>query len=31
MVSFAGGEGYGLFYPDQGIIILNPVCIGIRD
>ena len=22
--SFAGGEGYGLFYPDQGIIILNP-------
>jgi len=22
------GEGYGLFYPDQGIIILNPSAIG---
>ena len=22
------GEGYGLFYPDRGIIVLNPVAIG---
>jgi hypothetical protein len=25
----ANGQGYGLFYPDKGIVVLNPVALGV--